>query len=258
MLLAIDIENKITDFGVFDRENMLCKFSIGTDRNKSSSEIKLLIKLLLLENNLRLEDIDQIIISSVVPELDLIYNEISQKITGKNPMLISAGLKIGINIKCENPKDVGSDRIIRAVCANKINDENSIIISASTITTIDYINSKKEFLGGLILPGIDLCQKSLFLESSKLPQIEIKKTTNILGNSTTKAMQNGIYLAYKNSVRGIVEQIIEKYQKKEENTQILLTGPFINLIEDEKYQAKKVPNLALRGLDIIYNLNKKS
>lgn len=172
-------------------------------------------------------------------------------------MLISAGLKIGINIKCENPKDVGSDRIIRAVCANKINDENSIIISASTITTIDYINSKKEFLGGLILPGIDLYQKSLFLESSKLPQIEIKKTTNILGNSTTKAMQNGIYLAYKNSVWGIVEQIIEKYQE-EENTQILLTGPFIDLIKDEKYQAKKVPNLALRGLNIIYNLNKKS
>lgn len=257
MLLAIDIENKITDFGVFDRESMLCKFSIGSDRNKSPSELKLLIKLLLLENNINLEDIDQIIISSVVPELDLIYNEISQKITGKSPMLISAGLKIGINIKCENPKDVGSDRIIRAVCANKINAGNSIIISASTITTIDYINSKKEFMGGLIFPGIDLYQKSLFLESSKLPQIEIKKTTNILGNSTTKAMQNGIYLAYKNSVWGIVSQIIEKYQE-EENTQILLTGPFIDLIEDEKYQAKKVPNLALMGLNIIYNLNKKS
>lgn len=257
MLLAIDIENKITDFGVFDRESMLCKFSIGSDRNKSPSELKLLIKLLLLENNINLEDIDQIIISSVVPELDLIYNEISQKITGKSPMLISAGLKIGINIKCENPKDVGSDRIIRAVCANKMNAQNSIIISASTITTIDYINSKKEFMGGLIFPGIDLYQKSLFLESSKLPQIEIKKTTNILGNSTIKAMQNGIYLAYKNSVWGIVSQIIEKYQE-EENTQILLTGPFIDLIEDEKYQAKKVPNLALKGLDIIYNLNKKS
>lgn len=143
MLLAIDIDNKFTKFGIFNFNQMIDSFSIVTDKNKSTEEIKLIIKLILLDKEINLSDIDDIIISSVVPELSIRYEEISQKITNKKPILISSGVKTGLNIKCESPKEVGSDRIIRAVAASKTYDGDIIVISASSITTVDYINSKK-------------------------------------------------------------------------------------------------------------------
>ena len=154
MLLAIDINNKNTNFGIFEDERLVTKFSIMTDKNRSTEEIKLTIKLILMDKKVDLADISDIILSSVVPELNSSYDIISKDILGKGPMVISAGVKTGLNIKCESPREVGTDRIIRAVAATQRYRENIIIISASSVTTIDYINAKKEFMGGLILPGI--------------------------------------------------------------------------------------------------------
>ena len=128
-----------------------------------------------MDKKIDLSDISDIILSSVVPELNSSYDIISKDILGKGPMVISAGVKTGLNIKCESPREVGTDRIIRAVAATQRYRENIIIISASSVTTIDYINAKKEFMGGLILPGISLLQDSLVRGSAKLPLVEIKK-----------------------------------------------------------------------------------
>lgn len=174
MLLAIDIDNRTTDFGVFDQEKLVDKFSITTDRNRSVVEIKLMIKLILMDKNIELSDIHEIIISNVVPELSSSYEMIGRELIGKKPIFISAGVKTGLNIKCESPREVGSDRIIKAVAATRKYTGNIIIVSASSITTVDYINAKKEFLGGLILPGINLLQDSLVRGSAKLPHVELK------------------------------------------------------------------------------------
>lgn len=256
MLLAIDIENKLTKFGIFNFNQMIDSFSIVTDKNKSTEEIKLIIKLILLDKEINLSDIDDIIISSVVPELSIRYEEISQKITNKKPILISSGVKTGLNIKCESPKEVGSDRIIRAVAASKTYDGDIIVISASSITTVDYINSKKEFLGGLILPGIDLFEDSLHRQSAKLPQVEIKRSNKFLGNNTISSIQSGIYYGYQNAVLGIVDNIIDQYKLKKSNTVILTTGVHSDLLTNSKFDIKKDTNLGLDGLKLIYELNK--
>mgnify|MGYP000893698427 CR=1 FL=1 len=258
MLLAIDIDNNFTKFGVFRDDNLLSTFEITSQKNKSIDEIEIFIKLILKDKNINIANIDNIIISSVVPKLSEIYEKISKNITGKDPMLISAGVKTGLNIKCESPKEVGSDRIIRAVAASKTYDGDIIVISASSITTVDYINSKKEFLGGLILPGIDLFEDSLHRQSAKLPQVEIKKSDKFLGNNTISSIQSGIYYGYQNAVLGIVNNIVDQYELKKSNTVILTTGLHSDLLINSKFDIKKDTTLGLNGLKYIYELNKNN
>lgn len=255
MLLTIDIDNKFTNFGVFDNENLIADFKINTDKNKSSDEVKLLLKLMLNDNNIYFIDINNIIISSVVPELLDIYQKVAMVIIGKNPMLISSGVKTGLNIKCENPKDVGSDRIIRAVGANDFNND-LIIIFAASITTIDFINNKKQFLGGVILPGIDLYAKSLNDQGAKLPQVEILKANNVLGNTTKKSIQNGIYHAYNFAINGIIEKMLIENKLEADKVKIILTGSFADILNIEKYNFEILENLGLYGLQKIFEFNK--
>ncbi|WP_306485514.1 type III pantothenate kinase [Anaerococcus sp.] len=257
MLLAIDIENRNTDFGVFDKDKLKASYSLSSIKDRSASELFLIIKYLLLDEGIKLSDISDIIISSVVPELDRTYMDIAYKISNKKPYYVSAGLKTGINIKYDNPKDVGSDRIIRAVGSKNRSDKNLIIVQASTITTIDYINNKKEFLGGAIMPGIDLFQEALVRESAKLPQVEIIKGQKILCKSTTKAMQNGIYYSYKKSVEAIIEEIIGQNNLDKDNTDIITSGEYADFIEYKDLKIKPLPNLGLLGLKDIYELNTK-
>ncbi|WP_105300210.1 type III pantothenate kinase [Anaerococcus marasmi] len=257
MLLAIDIENRNTDFGVFNNGKLAANFNLSSIKDRSASELFLIIKYLLLDEGIKLSDISDIIISSVVPELDRKYMDIAYKISNKKPYYVSAGLKTGINIKYDNPKDVGSDRIIRAVGSKNRSDKNLIIVQASTITTIDYINNKNEFLGGAIMPGIDLFQESLVRESAKLPQVDIVKVEKILGKSTTKAMQNGIYYSYKKSVEAIIGEIIEQNKLDKDNTEIITSGEYADFIEYRDLKIKSIPNLGLLGLKDIYELNSK-
>ena len=257
MLLAIDIENRTTNFGLFESDKMLANFTLASSKDRSASELYLVIKYLLLDKKIDMDKIDDVIISSVVPELDKTYATIGENITRKSPTFISAGLKIGINIKCDNPKDVGSDRIIRAVGARDRFKDDLIIISASTITTIDYINSKKEFVGGLIMPGINLFQESLFKESAKLPQVEIIKSEKILGKTTTSDMQNGLYFAYKSAIISIIDRIIDQHKLDIKNTKIIISGEYNSLIQNEKYKLETISNLGLYGLNKIYKLNMK-
>ena len=256
MLLTIDIENKNTNFGIFEDEKLVTNFSIMTDKNRSTEEIKLTIKLILKDKKIDLSDISDIILSTVVPELNSSYEIIAREIIGKSPIVISAGVKTGLNIKCESPREVGTDRIIRAVAATGRFKENIIIISASSVTTIDYINDKKEFLGGLILPGISLLQDSLVRGSGKLPRVEIKKPEDIIGKNTEKAIQRGIYFGYNKAVFGIVDEIVKYHSLKKENTKILVTGLKAHLLANEIYTFEEDQVLGIKGLKIIYDLNK--
>ncbi len=251
MLLTIDIENKITSFGIFKKDKLMTSFNIMTDTNESADEIGLKFKLILNDKGFDLKEIDNIIISNVVPELSSVYEKISQNIIGRGPIFIGSGVKTGINIRCDNPREVGTDRIIRAVAASSNFKSDCIIIYASTITTIDYINSDKVFMGGLIMPGIDLYQKSIFNESAKLPQVEIRKTDEILGKNTTSSIQAGIYKAYSKAIDGIVAEIISEYSIDEPS--IVVTGIHADLLDNKNYM--HIPDLGLNGLKLISNLN---
>ena len=256
MILAIDIDNKETKFGVFDDNKLITSFAITTDKNKSVLELKVLLKLLLEDKEIYLTYISDFIISSVVADLLDKYSEISRKICKKNPISISAGIKTGLNIRCENPKDVGTDRIIRALGARKISAKEIIVVQASSITTIDFINDKNEFLGGAIFPGIDLMEAALHRGSSRLFEVDIKKEYRIIGNNTKTAIQKGLYFSYTKAISGSITQIMNDFNLDVKDTQIILTGTFTRLLDLEYPKILVKEDLGLWGLKHIYELNK--
>lgn len=253
MLLAIDLENRYTNFGVFNKDKLIFNFKIKTDIYRSSDELYLIIKNMLNEV-IDLKNIDDVIISCVVPDFLYTFKNAIKKLLNKEPYILGVGIKTGINIKCENPKEVGSDRIMRAVGAIKDN-KNVIVINFSDVVTIDIVNEKREFLGGVIFPGIKILRDGLCLESSLLPKVEIEKPTNIIGNRTIKSIQSGIYYQSICALEGVVSRIKKEFK----NINVVITGNFAKYIEKEvNFNYELVENLGLIGLNTIYRNIKKA
>lgn len=256
MLLAINIDNKDISFGIFKNDNLITNYKIKTDNKKSSDELYILFKLLISEK-IQIEEITDVIISSVVPEMKETIIKMVKDHFNKDPILIGVGVKTGLNIKCENPKDVGSDRIVNAVSLIKRFGGPGIVVDLSSVITIDVIGSKNEFLGGLILPGIKIFQQSLSIYSAKLPRVEIVESSKVIGNTTTKAIQSGIYYSYKNILNGIIEDIGLELKLDLNDLNIVITGEYSDFVtKNAKYKFKIDKNLTLYGLKILYDINK--
>lgn len=256
MLLGANIDNKFISLGVFDENDLILTFKIKSDVNRSADELAFLIKYLIKDKNVALDKIDDIIASSVVPEMTFIF-ECSVKILfNKKAIFVGTGIKTGLDIKCESPKEVGSDRVTMAVGALDLVPGPLLIINMASVTTIDMINYKNQFIGGLIFPGIDLLQEVLRRESAKLPNVEITPNETVIGNSTTSAMISGLYRAYINACKGIVNDIVISKNLKKDKLNIVLTGNFSSLLEKmDNYRIFKDPYLIFNGLKRIYDLN---
>lgn len=256
MLLGANIDNKFISLGVFDENDLILTFKIKSDVNRSADELAFLIKYLIKDKNIALDEIDDIITSSVVPEMTFIF-ECSVKILfNKKAIFVGTGIKTGLDIKCESPKEVGSDRVTMAVGALDLVPGPLLIINMASVTTIDMINDKNQFIGGLIFPGIDLLQEVLRRESAKLPNVEITPNETVIGNSTTSAMISGLYRAYINACKGIVNDIVISKNLKKDKLNIVLTGNFSSLLETmDNYRIFKDPYLIFNGLKRIYDLN---
>lgn len=256
MLLGANIDNKFISLGVFDENDLILTFKIKSDVNRSADELAFLIKYLIKDKNIALDEIDDIIASSVVPEMTFIF-ECSVKILfNKKAIFVGTGIKTGLDIKCESPKEVGSDRVTMAVGALDLVPGPLLIINMASVTTIDMINNKNQFIGGLIFPGIDLLQEVLRRESAKLPNVEITLNETVIGNSTTSAMISGLYRAYINACKGIVNDIVISKNLKKDKLNIVLTGNFSSLLETmDNYRIFKDDYLIFNGLKRIYDLN---
>lgn len=254
MLLVIDIENSYSNFAIFNNDKMVSKFSIKTDVEKSKDELNILLKNIFFDREIKSDDITDILISSVVPQINSVYEESMKELFDIEVKFVGMGLKSGINIKCEYPKEVGSDRISRATSAIDKYDGPIIIVNLSEITTIDVINDKKEFLGGLILPGVNIYSEGLF-KSSKLPKVEMVTPEKIIGNTTVKSLQSGIYYGYINSIIGTIKDIKNSLSKE---ANVIVTGKYINLIKYTKKLDFYVDyDLIFNGLKKIFDLNNK-
>ncbi len=248
MLLTIDIGNSSTKFGWFEAESLVKKISIDTIRNQTASDIYSQIETSAPKKTFA------IIISSVVKELKNTYTLLCKQNFNIEPFFADHAFDFGFQIKYFPPEDCGSDRLVDAFATVEKYGVPSIVCDFGTATTIDLVDENREYLGGIITPGISTLASALFDKTSKLPKVALEKPSNIVGNSTINSIQSGIYFGYIGLVDGIIERIISETNSK---PNVISTGGFADLIAKESKFVRVVEgNLMLDGLRLIYEKRK--
>ncbi len=239
--------------GVYQRDELKYHWRIETDRHKTEDEYAMIVKSLFEHEQLSFADIDGIIISSVVPPIMFALERMCEKYFHIKPLVVGPGVKTGLNIKYDNPKEVGADRIVNAVAGIHEYGGPLVIVDFGTATTYCYINEHKQYMGGAIAPGIGISTEALYSRAAKLPRIEIIRPDGIIGKNTVSAMQSGILFGYVGQVEGIVSRM--KLQAKEEPL-VIGTGGLASLIAKESKVIDIIdPFLTLKGLQLIYKRN---
>ena len=255
MIFVIDVGNTNTVIGVYEGDVLKYHWRVETNRNKTDDEYGMIIKSLLQHEGLSFDQFDGIIISSVVPPIMFALEGMCKKYFGVKPLVVGPGIKTGLDIKYENPREVGADRIVNAVAGIHEYGSPLIIVDFGTATTYCYINEDKQYMGGAIAPGINISTEALYSRASKLPRIEITRPDSIIGKNTVSAMQSGILYGYVGQVEGIVSRI--KAQSKIEPL-VIATGGLATLIANESTAIDIVePFLTLKGLQLIYKRNRE-
>ncbi len=259
MILVVDVGNTNIVLGVYKDSEIISSWRISTDAKKTSDEYSIQFMQLFIQSNLKPDDIKGIIISSVVPNIMHSLENMIKKIFGINPLIVGPGVKTGINIKYDNPKEVGADRIVNAVAAHEKYRKDLIIIDFGTATTFCALTKDANYLGGCITPGIRISSDALFDRAAKLPRVELEVPKNIICKNTVSSMQAGIIYGY----IGQVEYIVNKIKKEMRDlgaaeALVIATGGLANLIANETNFIDKVDSsLTLEGLRIIYEKNKE-
>ncbi len=254
MLLALDIGNTNIAFGIFEEETLRAKWSIATDLNKTADEYAVLLLNLLPQESLALSDIDHTVICSVVPPLDPVIDELSQRYLRTSPLVVSPGIKTGVRLGIDNPREVGADRVVNAAAAHRIYSGPIIIIDFGTATTLDAISEDGDYLGGAIAPGIGIAAEALFTRASKLPRIELIPPEHAIGRNTVTAMQSGVMFGYVGLVESLVSRIRQELGGK---VKVVATGGLAYVIAKETKVIDEVnPNLTLLGLRFIHEMNR--
>ncbi len=253
MLLAIDIGNTNVVLGVFDRENLVENWRVGTNTHITPDEYAMIFKDLFSFARLEFLQITGVIISTVVPPLLPVLAEMSRKYFKIDPLVVTHEIKTGITIQYDNPKEVGADRIVNAAAAYKRYGGPLIIVDFGTATTFCAVTKNGEYLGGAICPGIKISAEALFQRASKLPRVELAKPSRVIGSDTVSAMQAGIIFGYAGLVDGIVERMKREMTA---DAKVVATGGLAELVSQETKTIQEVkPHLTLEGLRLLYDLN---
>lgn len=253
MILAIDVGNTNTMLGVFADEDLLVDWRIATDRYKTADEYGMLFFDLFNYNDLEADDIERIIISCVVPSVVNALEEIAVKYFGVEPLIVGPGIKTGMDIRIENPKEVGADRIVNAVAAYNLYGGPVIVVDFGTATTFCLISRQGNYLGGAIAPGIDISMDALFDYADKLPKVELEKPNSVVGKNTLDSLKAGIIYGAVGQVDGLVGEI--KAELKQE-AEVVATGGLAGLVSDESKEVNRTNSLlTLQGLRMIAELN---
>ena len=261
MLLAFDVGNSNIVLGVFDEGKLLTNWRLETDTSKSADEYGMIINQLFIYEGLAVSDIEDVIISTVVPSMLFTLQHLSTKYFNRRAIVIEAGVKTGLIIKYDTPKQVGADRIVNAVAAYAKYGGPLIIIDFGTATTFCAVSEKAEYLGGTIAPGLKISSEALFEKTSKLPKVELEEPGHTICRNTIQSMQSGLVYGH----MGMVEFVVNKMKKELKETVecsrdpiVVATGGLATLIDKGAACIDYVDKmLTLEGLEIIYEKNKK-
>lgn len=255
MILVIDVGNTNIVLGVYDGKELVANWRITTLNNRTADETGLLIRSLFSYSDVNMEDIESVIISSVVPNIMYSLTNGIRKQLHIEPMIVGAGMKTGINLRMENPREMGADRIVNLVAAYTIYGGPVVVVDYSTATMFDVVNEKGEFVTAITAPGVQICADALYQKAAQLPKIEIKKPNSIVAKNTVSSIQAGIVIGHIGETIYILETL--KKTLKQPNLKVIATGGLARVI-DEKEEIFDVidPVLSLKGLRILYEKNK--
>ncbi len=253
MIFTMDIGNTNIKTALFDGERMHKYWRISTSKTYTSDEYGLLISGLFAHEGVDTEDVEGIMISSVVPTINFTVEHMCKNYFGKAPMFVAPGIKTGINLKYENPRELGSDRIANAVAAYEQYGGPCIFIDFGTATTFGAIDQSGSFLGGCICPGIKLASEALVRDTAKLPRFELIKPDHVIGKTTVTNLQSGLIYGYIGQVEYLVRQI--KKELDAPKAFVVATGGMAVLVSKEAAIDKLDGLLTLKGLRILYQRN---
>ena len=255
MLFCIDIGNTNIVLGVAKQEKILQHWRVRTEKDVTADELGIFIDNLFRSSEIKMNEITDIIISCVVPPLLNTMDELASRYFNVRPMVVGPGLKTGMPIKYDNPKEVGADRIVNAVAAYEKYHTGLVIVDFGTATTFDCVSDEGAYIGGAIAPGVIISSEALFQKASKLPRIEIfAKPKNVITKDTISGMNAGIIYGYAGLVDGIVKRMKKEMRQK---TTVVATGGLAPLIFEESETIEHVEEfLTLEGLIILFKRNK--
>jgi len=207
VILVMDVGNTNIVLGAYDGKKLLNHWRMGTNREKTADEYGMFMMSLFSNDKIDTNNIEAVIIASVVPPIMYTLEHAIRKYLKRDPVIVGPGIKTGINIKYENPREVGADRIVNAVAAIELYGGPVIVVDFGTATTFCAINSKSDYLGGVICPGIKVSLEALFQKAAKLPRIDLVKPETVIGRTTIGNMQSGIIYGYTGQVDYIVKRM---------------------------------------------------
>ena len=254
MLLAIDLGNTNIKYGVFNGGELVASFRVSSRISRTADEYGSVLVGLLADSNIKKGDIDGIIFSSVIPALNYTICHMCEYFFGISPLIVGPGIKTGLNIKAENPREVGADIIVNSVSAYNKYGGPIVVIDFGTATTFDVINDKCELLGVVIAPGIKTSLEGLVNKTAQLPMVELDAPKTVIGKNTKHCMQSGIIFGF----AGLVDNILKKIKKElgVEQLKVVATGGLGEIIAKEVKTIDTVDRtLTLNGLRHIYELN---
>lgn len=256
MIICLDVGNTNIKFAVYDGEELKLSFRVATEHKKTSDEYGGQLLSILRSSGIAVNDIEGGIISSVVPPLDYTLERMCKTYLKITPLMLGAGLKTGLNLRVDNAREVGADRVVNNVAAVRKYGAPCIVIDFGTATTFNVINAKGEFIGGVIAPGIKGSLDSLVNGTAKLPRVEIERPERVIGTNTVTNMQSGIVYGF----AGLVEYLVKKIKREMKCDEVttVATGGFSEVIAKEISCIDKVDKLlTLEGLRYLYSINKE-
>ncbi|MDF2530923.1 MAG: type pantothenate kinase [Clostridia bacterium] len=255
MILVFDVGNTNIVLGAYKEDKLMDFWRVSTDTQKTADEYGIIIKHMFVHQGYNIDDVEAVIISSVVPPIMYTLEHMARKYFKREPLVIGPGIKTGMNIKYDNPKEVGADRIVNAVAGYELYGGPLIIVDFGTATTYCAISKSGEYLGGAISPGIRISMDALYQRTAKLPRVELVKPDSVICKNTISSIQSGVIYGYVGQVDYIVRRM--KKELGAENAKVIATGGLSKLIATESETIDVVNGLlTLEGLRIIYERNK--
>jgi type III pantothenate kinase len=253
MLLTVDVGNTNINIGVFDGSKLKATWKVATGVHRMPDEYASLLLNLFDRQSIDASQITDAILCSVVPTLVGVFEEVCRRYLKVLPLVVESGVKTGVRICLDNPREVGADRVVNAVAAHQLYGGSVIVIDLGTATTFDAVSEDGDYLGGAIAPGIAIATEALFTRTAALPRVELTHPKRAVGRNTVAAMQSGIVFGYAGLIEGIVARIQQEMGGK---AKVVATGGYAELLARETPVIEVVnPDLTLVGLRLIYEMN---